>query len=186
MSLIAYGYSDIKYTIKNTIYMYFISIFLAGTIYLITTKFMSNINNQLSCIIILIVISPIISFFYIKSLKKIKNINSNYYYLDIYLKDLPTVTLTAYLDTGNKLIDPYMHYPIILVSTKYLSYKPSKTILVPYNTIDSHGLLSCFKPDKVYIHNIGYRKKILIGLINEVGIEGAECILNQELLERIW
>ena len=185
MSVIAFKYKSILYTIKNIIYMYFISIFLAGALYLITTNLILNINNQISYTIILLVLSPLITYFYIKNLQEIKNINSNYYCIDIYLKDKPLLTLNAFLDTGNNLFDPYKRYPIILVSKEYIPYQIDKPIIVPYNTIDNHGLLSCFKPLKIYIHNIGYRKKVLIGIIDKVTIENAECILNKKLLERI-
>lgn len=185
MSLISFGFIDIIYTIKNTIYMYFLSIFLAGSIYLINTNYLPQINSYILNVIILIIISPIITYIYIKSINKIKINYSNYYQIDIYLKDKPKITITAYLDTGNKLKDPYTGKPIILVSKKIITKETGKTILVPYNTIDNHSLLKCFSPEKIYIHKVGERKKVLIGIIDEVGIEGADCILNQKLLERI-
>ena len=186
MSIISFGYKDIIYTIKNIIYMYFISIFLAGSLYLINSNFFPNTSNQILSLVLLIVFSPIITYIYMKNLKNIKEINSNYYKVDIYLKGLTKYTLNAYLDTGNKLTDPYTHTPIILITEEVLNnYKLEKYILVPYNTIDSHGLIKCFKPEKIYIYDIGYRKKVLIGIINNIGIENAECILNQKLLERI-
>ena len=185
MSIIAFGYKDIIYTLKNVIYMYFISIFLAGSLYLVNTNILPNIDNYLLNFIILLILSPIITFFYLKNLKNIKNINSNYYEVDIYLKDKPVITINAYLDTGNKLIDPYTFKPIILVSKKVLDYIPNKYVFVPYNTIDSSGMLKCFSPEKIYIHNIGNRKKVLIGIIDDVKIENAMGILNQKLIERI-
>ena len=113
MSIIAFKYQDIIYTIKNIIYMYFISIFLAGSIYLINTDLLPQINNNLLNFIIFVLLSPIITYIYIKIIKKLKNNYSNYYMIDIYLKDKPKITLNAFLDTGNKLIDPYTHKPII-------------------------------------------------------------------------
>lgn len=185
MSLIAFKFKDILYTIKNILYMYFISIFLAGSLYLINTNFLPDINSYILNVLILLILSPIITYIYLKSLSKIKNINSNYYHVDIYLKDKPKITLNGYLDTGNKLIDPYTFKPIILVSKKIINYSPSKYIFVPYNTIDSEGIIKCFKPEKIYIDKVGYRTKVLIGLIDSVNIEGADCILNQKLIERI-
>ena len=185
MSIIAYGYKNILYTLKNIIYMYFISIFLAGSIYLINTSLIPNVDNYYLNAILLLIISPIITYLYIKSLSKIKTINNNYYKVDIYLKDKPKITLIAYLDTGNKLIDPYTFKPIILVSNRIITYNPKKFIIVPYNTIDNSGILKCFKPEKIYIDKVGYRHKLLIGLVNNIGIEGADCILNQKLIERI-
>lgn len=185
MSIISFNYKDLIYTIKNIIYMYFISTFLAGSLYLINTNFLPEINSYILNVIILITISPIITYTYIKSINKIKTNYSNYYQIDIYLKDKPKITTNAYLDTGNKLKDPYTGKSIILVSKKVINKEVGKIVLVPYNTIDSHNLLKCFSPEKIYIHKVGERKKVLIGIIDEVGIEGAECILNQKLLERI-
>ena len=185
MSIISFKYKSFIYTIKNIIYMYFISIFLAGSIYLINTNFLPNINNYLLNVIILILIAPIITYIYLKSLITIKNINSNYYTVDIYLKDLPKITVNAYLDTGNKLIDPYTFKPIILLSKKIINYTPDKFVLVPYNTIDNEGIIKCFKPNKIYIKDIGYKKNLLIGITDNINIENADCILNQKLIERI-
>ena len=70
MVVIAFNYKDILYTIKNIIYMYFVSIFLAGSLYLINTTFLNNINSQFVYIIILLISSPIITYIYMKSLKK--------------------------------------------------------------------------------------------------------------------
>jgi len=185
MSLVSFSYKDIIYTIKNVIYMYLISIFLAGSIYLINTNFLPQINNYLLNVIILLILSPLITYIYIKSIDKIKINSSNYYHVDIYLKDKPKITVNAFLDTGNKLSDPYTNSPIILVSKNKIIGRLNNPILVPYNTIDNHGLLKCYKPEKLYINKVGYRKKVLIAPIDEIGIEGADCILNSQLLERI-
>lgn len=185
MSIVAFKYKDITYTIKNVLYMYFTSIFLAGAIYLLNSNFLPEINNSFINFVILILISPIITYTYLKTIKKLKNHYSNYYIVDIYLKDKPKITLNAFLDTGNKLFDPYSHKPIILISKKDIDVSGEKTILVPYNTIDSHGLITCVFPTKIYIDKMGYVKNILIGLIDRVDIEGADCILNEAVLERI-
>ena len=184
MSLVSFSYKDIIYTIKNVIYIYLVSIFLAGGMYLINTNFLPTINNYLVNVMILMVLSPIITYIYIKSIFKVKLSSSNYYLVDIYLKDKPKITVNAFLDTGNKLIDPYTHKPIILVLKGKIG-KLINPLLVPYNTISNRDLLECYPVSKIYIHKVGYRKRVLIGLIDEVGIEGAECILNTKLLERI-
>ena len=185
MSIISFKYKDIIYTIKNTIYMYLISIFLAGSLYLISVYFMPQTDNTILYTLTYLLLSPLITYLFIKSMKQIKNNYSNYYKVDIYFKDKPIITVNAYLDTGNNLNDPYFHKPVILLDRNIINIDKEKTILVPYNTIDNHGLITCIKPERIYIHNIGYRKRLLIGLINEINIEGADCILNKELLERI-
>ena len=185
ISIISFEYKNILYTLKNIMYIYFMSIFIAGSIYLINTNYLPNINNDLLKIIIYILILLIESYIYTNQIKKLKYNNSNYYKVDIYLKDRPKLTLISFLDTGNELKDPYSNKPIILVTKKKISLTNEKIILVPYNTIDNHGLMECFRPEKIYIHKIGYKKKLLIGLINEITIEGADCIMNKLLLERI-
>ena len=185
ISIISFEYKNILYTLKNIMYIYFMSIFIAGSIYLINTNYLPNINNDLLKIIIYILILLIESYIYTNQIKKLKYNNSNYYKVDIYLKDRPKLTLISFLDTGNELKDPYSNKPIILVTKKKINLTNEKIILVPYNTIDNHGLMECFRPEKIYIHKIGYKKKLLIGLINEITIEGADCIMNKLLLERI-
>ena len=183
MSLVAFKYKDIIYTIKNVIYLYLVSIFLAGSIYLINIYFLPKLDNTFLNFLALIIIFPIITFTYIKSIKKIKITYSNYYLLAIYLKDKPKITVSAFLDTGNTLKDPYKHRPIILIKKDLINYQDEKIIIVPYNTIDSHGIMECFKPEKIYLDKVGEVKNVLIGLIDEVGIEGADCILNKKILE---
>ena len=180
MSLISFDYKNIIYTVKNIMYVYFV-----GCLYFVSVNFLPKIDSYLLNAIIFICLAPITTYVYIKSLSEIKICNSNYYLLDIYLRDKPKITVVAFLDTGNKLDDPYSKKPIILISENIVDLKTEKVILVPYNTIDSHGLLPCFSPSKIYIHKIGYVKKVLIGIIKEVNIEGADCILNQKVLERI-
>ena len=67
-------------------------------------------------LILLLLISPIILYKYIKSERNYKINYSNYYDIDIYYNDVK-VSGTGFLDTGNKLKDPYFHKPIILVNS---------------------------------------------------------------------
>ena len=185
MSIISFSYKDIIYTIKNIFYMYTISIFIAGSINLININILPTIDNHLLNVIILIMIAPIMTYIYIKSISKFKNNYSNYYKVDIYLKDDTKLTLTAFLDTGNKLIDPYKHRPIILVNKSLINLNKEKILLVPYNTLNSNEILKCIVPKKIFISKVGYKTNFLIGLMDEVNIEGVDCILNSKLLERI-
>ena len=184
MSIIAFSYKDILYTIKNILYMYISTIFIAGFIYLLNTHIFYNINNYLFKVITLILISPLITYIYLKSITKLKNNYSNYYQVDIYIDEDNIIKVTGFLDTGNKLYDPYKQRPIILIK-KSLMKKTKKILLVPYKTVNNEALLECIIPKKIYIQNVGYKNKLLLGLVDEINIEGAECILHQKLLERI-
>lgn len=185
MSIVAFSYKDIKYTIKNVFYMHTTSIFIAGFIYLINVNLLPTINNYILNILLLILLSPVITIIYIKSINKFKNNYSNYYKIDIYFSGIDKITVTSFLDTGNKLIDPYKHRPIILINKNLINFDNQKILLVPYYTVNNNDLLQCIIPEKIYIHNVGYKTKLLIGLMDELNIEGVDCILNQKLLERI-
>ena len=184
MSIVTFKYKDILYTIKNIFYMYTTSIFIAGSINIININLLPNINSYLLNIIVLILIAPIITYIYIKSISKFKENYSNYYKVDIYLKE-EKITLTAFLDTGNKLIDPYKRRPIILINKSLINIAKQKIILVPYNTVNNSDLLKCIIPKKILIHDIGYRTNFLVGIMEEINIEGVDCILNSKLLERV-
>lgn len=188
MVIVTFGYRDIYYTLKNLFYLYTISIILGGFFYYINIEFnlLLNTNGIVLNFIILLLCSPIVIYFYIKQIKDIKLNYNNYYNIDVYLKNGKIIELTAFLDTGNKLIDPYKRRPIILINKDKLgvNFNIENCLLVPYDTVDNHGLLKCLVPDKIYIHNVGIRNNFLIGISEEkIKIDGVDCILNKMLLE---
>ena len=103
------------------------------------------------------------------------------------LKDNRLINTSAFLDTGNTLKDPYSHKPIILLSKKLLvsDIYIHSPILVPYNSLNHHSMLTVIKPKYIMINNIKYHN-YLIGLAEEeFGFDGINCILNKELLKEI-
>lgn len=192
MVIISFKYKDIKYTLRNLLYLYTSSIVLGGFLYLINVEFSYKqdglifYHNGLSINwIVLLISSPIILYLYLKQGLYLKNNYSNYYLVDIYLKDRK-VSVSAFLDTGNTLIDPYQGRPIILVSKKELSnyYQDEDIILVPYESLNHHGLLKCIRPDSIVILGIGKRQNVLVGISDEkFKIDGIDCILHTKLLE---
>ena len=188
MVIVTFGYRDIYYTLKNLFYLYTICIILGGFFYYINIEFnlLLNTNGIVLNFIILLLCSPVVLYFYIKQIKDIKLNYNNYYNIDVYLKNGKIIELTAFLDTGNKLIDPYKKRPIILINKDKLgvNFNIENYLLVPYDTVDNHGLLKCLVPDKIYIHNVGIRNNFLIGISEEkIKIDGVDCILNKMLLE---
>jgi len=192
MVIICCKFESIKYTLQNIFYLYTLSIILGGGIYLISIEVISK-YSELSFLsngiylnfIILLVFSPLIIYVYIKQIKQIKNVYSNYYNIDIYLKDNTKTSLTGYLDTGNHLVDPYKNRPIILVNKNKIDFNYDNILLVPYDTLNNHGLLKCIVPDKIYIDSVGIKKNFLIGISEEdINIEGVDCILHSSLMER--
>lgn len=182
MSVVSFKYKDLIYTGKNILYMYFSGIFYAGFIYLVNTNIFPKINSMLIYVTVLIIMIPVMTIIYIKSIKNIINNHSKYYYVDIYLVNQEKFRVVAFLDTGNKLIEPYNYRPIILLRKELVKDLGQKKLLVPYNTVNNHNLLECIIPKKIYIETVGVKKRVAIGLINEVNIEGIDCILNESLL----
>ena len=193
MVVIVFGFKDIRYSLKNMFYLYTSSIVLGGFLYMLELELcyqnegMLFYHNGLYLnFTVLLVLSPIILYFYVKQAKELKDNYSKYYNIDIYLKDGSIKPLTAFLDTGNKLVDPYFKRPIILVNKNKLNfnYLDTNIVIVPYDSLNNHGLLKCIVPDKAYIEKIGIKKNFLIGISEEeIKMDGVDCILNSKLLE---
>lgn len=193
MVVITFGYRDIRYTIKNMFYLYTSSIILGGFLYFLEVQFsygndgLSFYFNGLSVnFIALIILSPIIIYAYVKQLKEMKDNYSNYYNVDIYLKSGEVIPMTGFVDTGNKLRDPYKKRPIILVNKSIINvdYNNPNILLVPYDSLNHQGILKCVVVDKIFIQGIGFKKNFLIGISNEkINIDGIDCILNTQVLE---
>jgi len=193
MVLVTFKFKNISYTLKNMFYLYITSIVLGGFLYLLNIEFSYKqvglifYHKGLSInFIILIITSPIILCAYVKQALNLKNNYSNYYKVDIYLKDGTIKKVSAFLDTGNKLKDPYKKRPIILVDKNAIDfdYSETNTLLVPYDGINNHGLLKCIIPDQIYIYGVGIKTNLLIGISNEsIDIDGVDCILHTKLLE---
>ena len=190
MIITSFNYISLKYTIKNIIYLYLLSIFLGGILYLINNSFdyhngLVFYHNGLSINVILIVlITPVLLFFYIKNLKEYKNNYNNYYKLEIYINN-KVIKSVSYLDTGNKL-KSLTGKPVILLNNKDPVFNNLNYTLLPYNTIKDRGFIKCYKPDKVYIEGIGSIYNVVIGIINnKINIDGVDSILNINILEGI-
>lgn len=179
MVLISFGYKDIRYLIKNILYMYILSTLLGGIIYLFNIKVS---NSMFLTYLIIIVISIEVMILYIKENKKMRSIYNNYYKVDIYFKDREKLSLIGFIDTGNNLYDPYKKRPVIIVPNKYI--KEDKYILVPYHTINGNGLLKCIKPDIIFIDGIGYKGNILIGFSDSFNFgDGVDVILHKDIMK---
>ena len=186
MILIAFGDKNFK---KTYVYFYILSIFLGGVMYLLNDTFSYKnkgivfFSNGLSInLIVMIIISPIVIYYYVKENKEYKNMSSNTYLIDIYIGDT-RYSLTGYLDTGNTLKDPYKKRPVIITDSTKIDFNIEKCILVPYETISNKGIIKCIKPDKVIINKKEF-KNCLIGKVNkEIKLNDSDCILPNKFKE---
>ena len=189
MIITSFGYKSVRYFIKNMTFFYMSSIILGGFLYLLNIEFSYKneglvfYHNGLSInFIMLIILSPIIIYIYIKQCKSLKHNYNNYYKIDIHYKN-ETKKINSFLDTGNKLVTPYNKSPVILVNKKIFHNIDENYIYVPFNTVNNTGILECIKVDEVIIEGVGIRKNVIVGLTDSIKIDGVDCILHTKLLE---
>ena len=183
MTIITFRFKNIKYTIINILYLYMLSIFLGGFLYFINDQFHKRIglvfiNNGFSItIIFILIISPTVIYLYIRQLNSIKNIYNNYMNVRIYYKD-KYIDCIGYMDSGNNL--SYLGNNVILLDKRDFIFNIEKYIFVPLSTVSGNSIVKCFKPTRIVINNKAY-KKILVGIIDNIGIDNVDVILNNNL-----
>ena len=159
MILVTFSFKNIKYFINNLLYLYLSSIILGGGLYLLDIQINYHhngfvfIDNSFSInMLVLIIISPFIIYSYIKSMRHYKTNYSNFYQVDLYLHH-KIFKFIAFLDTGNRLYDPYHHRPVVLINSNKIKIDYDKAILVPYQTASGNSVLKCLIVDKLVIDN---------------------------------
>lgn len=189
----AFGYRNMKYTIRNFTYLYITSIVLGGFLYFLNVQFSYQqkglvfYHKGLSInYIVLIIFAPIILYLYVKQGLYLKQNYNHYYKVNLYLKNHKSIRLNAFLDTGNVLEDPYFHRPVILINKKSMIYDINEfgMILVPYKTVGGDGFLKCFPAEKIKIGKKEYHCKFLVGIMEmPIHLDGVDCILNKKIME---
>lgn len=172
MCIVTFGFKNLRYSFNNVFYLYTTSFSIGGVLYLLMDE---GIYNYF----ILIILFIIVSLMYVKQIKKFKNNYTNYYKVDIYYHN-NKLSLTGFLDTGNRLFDTYKHRPIILIDKK-IDYQLEEIIYVPYLSLNNHSIIKCLKTDKVVINNHTFNN-YLIGLSNDkFKIDGVNCLLHSKM-----
>ena len=190
INLISFGFRDVRYLLKNIIYFYLVSMLLGGAVYFFDLQFSFGDNgvvtNDCNAInyLLVIVFGIGVLYFYLYKVRDLKNNYNNYYSCLIYLDDDNSIKLSGFLDTGNKLKDPYTNKNIVLINKKVIAnFKVHSMIYVPYNSLNNHGLLKCFKVRKIVIDG-KESTDFLVGISEEeMFIDGIDCILNTSLME---
>ncbi len=181
MILVTFGYKDKIYFFKNLGFLYMTSIVLGGFLYFLNIQFAYKqqglvfFHKGLSInFLFLIIFSPIILYIYVKQGLNLKNNYSKYHKVKLYFEG-NCIECIGYIDTGNKLIDPYFKRKIILINQKCES---SHFILVPINTVNSGGVIKCLKLNRLELDGETVKEKMLVGFIDKkINIDGVECIL---------
>ncbi len=190
MVIISFGLKDKAYFIANLSYFYMTSTVLGGFLYFLRLSFTEEQNGLLFCYnewtisyLFLVILSPIMLYVYYKQRKEI-SYYQNFYDIKVSFLNGKEKTFHAYLDTGNKLKDPVTKKKVLIVKSeclKDISYH--KVCYVPYNALNTHGLMKCLFVSKVTINN-KERRDYLVGLTDDKLMkEGVECILNNAIKE---
>ena len=188
MTLITFKYINIKYTLINLLYLYMSSIILGGFLYLLNIEFSYKkvgiifVNNGLSInFIFLLIFSPIILYIYIKQTKNLRYNYSNYYNIEIINKN-KRYKYTAYMDSGNVLVDSLTKKSVILIDKRKLLFNIKEFRLIPYMGVNGANMIKVVKIDKLLFNNKEY-SNVLLGIMDSISLDGVDVILNRKLLE---
>ena len=187
MVLTSFGYRNLKYTLVNLLYLYMSSIILGGFLYLLNLEFSYKhigiifYNNGLSInFIFLIIFSPIILYIYINQTKNLRNNYSNYYNIEIYYNNRKYKYI-GYLDTGNTLKDSLTGKSVILIDKRKLLFNIKEFRLIPYMGVNGSSMIKIVKIDKLIFNGKEYN--VLLGIMDNISLDGIDVILNRNLLE---
>lgn len=191
MILISFGFKNLKIFIRDITYLYLLSIILGGFLYLINdhlsykkTGLIFFYNGFSINILIIILVSPILIFLYVKQVRKEKETLSKHYEVDITFLNGQIKHLTGFLDTGNNLYDPYKKRPVIIINKSMLgNYKP-RCILVPCLTINKTSMIKCFRIKKLVVNGQKIEKECLVGISdNNFKMEGVDLLLHNKIVK---
>ena len=180
MCIVCFGYHNLKSFLINVGCFYMVSILLGGFLYFlnITFSYKNNglvfFNNGISVnALFLILVSPIILYFYLKQMKMFKSKVVCFFKTNIYVGK-KVLNLNGYLDTGNSLT--YKSKPVIL--TNIDNNFRNKKIYIPYIVIGGSGVLECIKVRKVEVIGIGVFENVYLGFSKDFKLAGADVLLN--------
>ena len=180
MCIVCFGYHNLKSFLINVGCFYMVSILLGGFLYFlnITFSYKNNglvfFNNGISVnALFLILVSPIVLYFYIKQMKMFKSKVVCFFKTNIYVGK-KVLNLNGYLDTGNTLT--YKSKPVILTNIDN-NFK-NKKIYIPYIVIGGSGVLECIKVRKVEVIGIGVFENVYLGFSKDFKLAGADVLLN--------
>lgn len=180
MCLVSFGYKNLKYTLKNILFLYLVSIILGGFLYMINIQIgykhngLIFINKGISLnVIFLIIFSPIVLYIYVKEMRSYKARIGNYYKVNIYIGKR-VLKLNGYLDTGNSL--KFKGRMVILTSIKN-NFK-NKIYMVPYMGASGCGILECIKVKKIEVVGLGVFENVYLGFSKVLKLNEASVLLS--------
>ncbi|MCM1115544.1 MAG: sigma-E processing peptidase SpoIIGA [Clostridium sp.] len=190
MVLLAFGFSRLAVYLKALAFFYFSNILFLGIVLAFWLFFKPDgivINNDvvyfdIPAIVLLLsaltayIISILVIRIYNRTISK-----KEIYSLTIY-KNGQAYHLFAFLDSGNKLKEPFSNYPVIIADSSKIAFEAER--IIPYNTVGGEGMLKAFKPDKIIVSNgkSSFESERVYVALSTVESKDFSAILNPELL----
>ena len=173
MILITFGYRNLKTFLVNIVMFYIVSIFLGGFLYVLNIEFAYShkgilfYNNGISInFIFLIIVSPLVLYFYVKQNIMYKKKIVNTYKVNIYI-GRRVLNLNGYLDTGNTLT--FKGKPVIITNIKN-TFK-NKKMYIPYTSVGASGILEGIKVRRVEVVGIGMFENIYLAFNENINMD---------------
>ena len=102
----------------------------------------------------------------------------------MFLKSTEAVTHESPTPIPQKIV--FFLYILLNKDKIKVDYEFHRLLLVPYDSLNNHGLLRCIIPKSIYIQGVGFRNNLLVGISNEeIMIDGVDCILHSKIIERV-
>lgn len=195
MIIVTFKFKDFSYFIKNMGYFYMVSIILGGFLYYLNIEFSYKqeglvfYHHGLSInFVILVIISPIILYNYIRQARFFRKSVSYYHNVSLMYKGIK-YNLFGYLDTGNTLKSPYSNKCVSIINKNILTdISDSDVIYIKTSTVSSSKLMKCIKVSYLKIDN-KYIYDALVGISYEdILFDGVDILLNRDILEdeNLW
>ena len=180
MCIVCFGYKSLRGFFIDIGCFYMVSILLGGFLYFLNITFFYKqkglvfFNDGISVnALFLVIVSPVILYFYIKQVKMFKQKIAYSFKTNIYI-GRKVLNLNGYLDSGNTLC--YKNRPVILTNIE--NNFRNKKIYIPYIVIGGSGLLECIKVRKVEVIGIGVFENVYLGFNKDFKLAGADVLLN--------
>ncbi len=210
--LITFGFGNQKTFIKNLLVFYLVTFLFLGSmiaVWFIFTPMGMVINNSTVYFDIpplIIILSSLLSYLIVWTINKFISINlPKKVFCKLKIENLGnSCNLIAKIDTGNSLKEPFSLSPVIVVQEKAISniisndikkylisdknfnefYITNKSIrMIPFNTVNSSGLMPAFKPEKIYIDEKLCTKDSYIAICDDKQLsDNYKAIINIECL----
>lgn len=195
MIIISFGYRNIKYFFTNISYLYMTSFILGGFLYFLDNEFSYKRIGYIFYFdrfsinyLLLLLIAPVILYLYIKEHKKFISTFNYSYRISIVFKNGKILNCNGFLDTGNKLKDPITKKYVILLSKKILEpyVNIRSPMFVPFKCIKGSGIIECFSVDYIKVNDRIFNNYLVGISIDNININGSDCLLNYKLMEDLW